>query len=135
MNGVTNRGKLKKKHSIFSMYVEPNLERPRMRSNGFKRLESEDIAFLEAKVEEKEVWDVIKECGNKKAPGSDGFNFGFIKKYWVILKKDLTKAVEYFFESGCISNGCNSSFVSLIPKINDPMGIGDFRQISLIGCY
>ncbi|XP_021971650.1 uncharacterized protein LOC110866811 [Helianthus annuus] len=30
-------------------------------------------------------------------------------------------------------NGCNSSFVALIPKQKDPLSIGDFRPISLVG--
>ncbi|GJZ96381.1 hypothetical protein Tco_0668715 [Tanacetum coccineum] len=34
-----------------------------------------------------------------------------------------------------ISRGCNSSFVTIIPKVSDPIGLGDFRPISLIGCY
>ncbi|KAK9060509.1 hypothetical protein SSX86_021213 [Deinandra increscens subsp. villosa] len=31
------------------------------------------------------VWD----CGSDKAPGPDGFSFGFIKKFWDILKQDI----------------------------------------------
>ncbi|GKG04587.1 reverse transcriptase domain, reverse transcriptase zinc-binding domain protein, partial [Tanacetum coccineum] len=34
-----------------------------------------------------------------------------------------------------ISRGCNSSFVTIISKVTDPIGLGDFRPISLIGCY
>ncbi|GJU27326.1 cysteine-rich receptor-like protein kinase [Tanacetum coccineum] len=34
-----------------------------------------------------------------------------------------------------ISKGCNSSFVTIIPKVTDPIGLGDFHPISLIGCY
>ena len=33
-----------------------------------------------------------------------------------------------------IPRGCNSSFVALVPKINDPLHIKDYRPISLIGC-
>nr|GEY73959.1 putative RNA-directed DNA polymerase, eukaryota, reverse transcriptase zinc-binding domain protein [Tanacetum cinerariifolium] len=34
-----------------------------------------------------------------------------------------------------IIRGCNACFVSIIPKGEDPLGLGDFRLISLIGCY
>ncbi|GJR31069.1 retrotransposon protein, putative, ty1-copia subclass [Tanacetum coccineum] len=34
-----------------------------------------------------------------------------------------------------ISRGCNASFVTMIPKVADPIGLGDYRPISLIGCY
>nr|GEW77726.1 putative RNA-directed DNA polymerase, eukaryota, reverse transcriptase zinc-binding domain protein [Tanacetum cinerariifolium] len=30
--------------------------------------------------------------------------------------------------------GCNSSFITLVPKVDDPLTLGDFRPISLIGC-
>ena len=37
---------------------------------------------------------------------------------------------------GCyISEGCNSSFISLIPKIENPLNLNDFRPISLIDSY
>ncbi|GKE24724.1 putative RNA-directed DNA polymerase, eukaryota, reverse transcriptase zinc-binding domain protein [Tanacetum coccineum] len=32
------------------------------------------------------------------------------------------------------SRGCNSSFITLVPKIDDPLSLNDFRPISLIGC-
>nr|GEU29043.1 transposon TX1 putative 149 kDa protein [Tanacetum cinerariifolium] len=34
-----------------------------------------------------------------------------------------------------ISRGCNASFVTIIPKVADPIGLGDILPISLIGCY
>ncbi|GJV86470.1 hypothetical protein Tco_1530408 [Tanacetum coccineum] len=34
-----------------------------------------------------------------------------------------------------ISRGCKTSFVTIIPKAADPIGLRDFHPISLIGCY
>ncbi|GJS77798.1 reverse transcriptase domain, reverse transcriptase zinc-binding domain protein [Tanacetum coccineum] len=45
------------------------------------------------------------------------------------------EAVNWFWETKEISRGYNSSFVTIIPKVADPIGLGDFRPISLIGCY
>ncbi|GJV01122.1 putative RNA-directed DNA polymerase, eukaryota, reverse transcriptase zinc-binding domain protein [Tanacetum coccineum] len=36
--------------------------------------------------------------------------------------------------TGKIANGCNPSFVILVPKNIDPLGFSDYRHISLIGC-
>ncbi|GJR02184.1 transposon TX1 uncharacterized [Tanacetum coccineum] len=36
---------------------------------------------------------------------------------------------------GEFSKGCNASFVTLIPKVDDPLGLGDYWPISLIGSY
>ncbi|GJT36173.1 reverse transcriptase domain, reverse transcriptase zinc-binding domain protein [Tanacetum coccineum] len=45
------------------------------------------------------------------------------------------EAVNWFWETNGISRGCNSSFVTIIPKVADPIGLGVSRPISLIGCY
>lgn len=76
------------------------------------------------------VWD----CGNEKAPGPDGFSFAFIKKCWDNIKDDVMAFVKHFERFGRIGKGCNSSFITLVPKVKDPLHLGDFRPISLIGC-
>ena len=64
-----------------------------------------------------------------------GFTFGFIKKFWVIVKEDLMKAIRRFEDKGEISKGCNSTFLTLIPKVENPAYLGDFRPISLIKVF
>ncbi|GKE15615.1 cysteine-rich receptor-like protein kinase [Tanacetum coccineum] len=62
------------------------------------------------------------------------FIIAFIKTYWEVIKEDFWNCVK-LFESSCgLSNGCNSSFIVLIPKKKDPIGFSDYRPISLIGC-
>ncbi|GKF38472.1 RNA-directed DNA polymerase, eukaryota, reverse transcriptase zinc-binding domain protein, partial [Tanacetum coccineum] len=75
------------------------------------------------------VWD----CGSSKAPGPDGYSFAFVKKYWGTIQKDLYAFVNLFFASCVMPNSANSSFFTLIPKVNNPTLITDFRPISLIG--
>ncbi|GJW46513.1 transposon TX1, partial [Tanacetum coccineum] len=84
---------------------------------------------------ESRVWDAIRVCGGDKAPGPDAFNFKFIRKMWDIIKPELVGAIGWFWDNMEISKGCNASFVTIIPKVADPIGLGDFRPISLIGCY
>nr|KAJ0226250.1 hypothetical protein LSAT_V11C100012300 [Lactuca sativa] len=38
-----------------------------------------------------------------------------------------------FFYKPIIHVGCNSSFITLIPKVENPLLVKDFRPISLIG--
>ncbi|GJX95375.1 RNA-directed DNA polymerase, eukaryota [Tanacetum coccineum] len=45
---------------------------------------------------------------------------------------DIIKAVKEFFRSSIFPNGCNPSFISLIPKVIDAKIINEFRPISLI---
>ncbi|KAJ9559670.1 hypothetical protein OSB04_004830 [Centaurea solstitialis] len=110
-------------------------DRPKLRSEKLKKLSLEEAETLERPLEEVEVWNAIKSSGKNKAPGPDGFSFNFLKKFWDIIKVDLMAALHWFWDSERISLGCNSSFITLIPKILSPEGLGDYRPISLIGVY
>lgn len=99
------------------------------------RLSEEERDRLEVPFSEEEVWRAVKMCGSSKSPGPDGFNFKFIKKFWGVIKEEVLRAIAWFWENECISSGCNASFVSLLPKVSNPVNLGDFKPISLIGCY
>ncbi|GJY81621.1 cysteine-rich receptor-like protein kinase, partial [Tanacetum coccineum] len=62
----------------------------------------------------------------------------FSDHYPIILKEDIKNdfwsCIKYFEATGKIANGCNPSFVVLVPKNIDPLGFLDYRPISLIGC-
>ncbi|GKC61706.1 hypothetical protein Tco_1089304 [Tanacetum coccineum] len=45
------------------------------------------------------------------------------------------KVIQWFWDKMEISRGCNASFITIIPKVADPLALGDFCPISLIGCY
>ncbi|GKB70539.1 cysteine-rich receptor-like protein kinase, partial [Tanacetum coccineum] len=81
----------------------------------------------------REIKEAVWNCGSSKAPGPDGFSFKFFKKYWSMLEHDIVSFVKDFEVSGLIPRGCNSSFITLVPKVEDPLVISDFRPISLIG--
>ena len=41
--------------------------------------------------------------------------------------------MDEFFVHGTFPKGCNASFIALIPKVNDPQNLNEYRPISLIG--
>ncbi|GJY76103.1 putative RNA-directed DNA polymerase [Tanacetum coccineum] len=94
-----------------TLFTERTLKRPRFSCDKIVKISGIDADMLEGEIGEKEVWDAICGCGGDKAPGPDGFNFKYIKKFWKIINADLMEAVA------------------------DPIGLGDFRPTSLIGCY
>ncbi|GJZ96059.1 RNA-directed DNA polymerase, eukaryota, partial [Tanacetum coccineum] len=95
---------------------------------------SSDQAFeLEKQVSTDEIRTTVWACGENKSPGPDGFTFEFFRKFWDTIGPDLCLAVEWFFDHGSFSRGCNSSFIALIPKVQDPKFVNDYRPISLIG--
>ncbi|GKC04382.1 RNA-directed DNA polymerase, eukaryota [Tanacetum coccineum] len=97
------------------------------------RLSSDQVQDLERPVTYEEVKRAVWDCGTNKSPGPDGFSFEFYHKYWTTIDDDVFQAVRYFFVNGHFPRGCNSSFIALIPKIQDAKFVKDFRPISLIG--
>ncbi|XP_071738760.1 uncharacterized protein [Rutidosis leptorrhynchoides] len=110
-------------------------ERPSLEDLTYTTISTHEASDLESPFEEREIHDVILDCGSSKAPGPDGFNLRFFKKIWNILKDDLIDAVTWFWNKGEFSRGCNATFVTLIPKKNETSGPNDFHPISLIGSY
>ncbi|GJY45691.1 RNA-directed DNA polymerase, eukaryota [Tanacetum coccineum] len=98
-------------------------------------LNSIDRDYLERLVTHKEIKEAVWDCGSSKALSPDGFSFAFVKKYQDIIKKDLHDFINSFFASCDMPYGANSSFFTLIPKVNNPTLITDFRPISLIGIH
>jgi len=50
------------------------------------------------------------------------------------MKADIIRAVHNFEEEGRWPRGTNASFISLIPKVENPHCLNEFRPISLVGC-
>ncbi|GJY96332.1 RNA-directed DNA polymerase, eukaryota, reverse transcriptase zinc-binding domain protein [Tanacetum coccineum] len=99
----------------------------------YKSLSSDQNTFLDSSVSVSEIKNAIWDCGSDKSPGPDGFTFAFFKEFWNMLKSDVVDFVQHFFNSGTLPRGCNTSFITLILKVPNPMVVSDFRPISLIG--
>lgn len=76
----------------------------------------------------KAVWD----CSSDKAPGPDGFNFHMIKTLWDSMAEDIKQFTDEFHSHGRLVKGLNTSFITLVPKKENPLSLDDFRPISLI---
>lgn len=72
-------------------------------------------------------------CGSNRVPRSNGFLFRFVKHFWDILKKDICGFVDELYEESYIPNKYNSSFITLILKVDSPTCFKDYRTINLIG--
>lgn len=81
-----------------------------------------------------EVCAAIWSCGSVRAHGLYGFSFRFMKRFWERMKDNICNFVEEFFDTHRIPNGCNSSFITLIPKVDSPSIFKDYRPISLTEC-
>ncbi|KAL4302917.1 hypothetical protein GQ457_10G009840 [Hibiscus cannabinus] len=83
---------LVKKHvkdHFCSVYNEQNnLEVADMKLD-FKKLNSVQVGLIEFCFSEEEVWLALSSADSNRAPGPDGFNMGFFKKFWPVLKDDI----------------------------------------------
>ncbi|GJZ70286.1 putative RNA-directed DNA polymerase [Tanacetum coccineum] len=106
-NGIWSEEPTEIKEEILRYYSnifsKTRIDRPTFASNGVSKLSGLEEKNLESRFTKKEIWEAVSRCCIDKAPGPDGFNFHFIKKFWEI--------------------------------VTDPIRLGDFRPISLIGCY
>ncbi|XP_028091363.1 uncharacterized protein LOC114291701 [Camellia sinensis] len=106
--------------------------------NGFDRVQSlvkskissDQSLLLASPVTDKEIKDTFWSLKANKAPGPDGFSAGFFKSAWNIVGREVTQAVRTFFESGRLLSEVNSTIIALIPKVPNPVKVGDFRPIS-----
>jgi hypothetical protein len=80
---------------------------------------------------EEEIANAIFQIGPLKAPGPDGFPARFYQRNWGILKEDIVRAVQTFFSTGALPEGVNDTAIVLIPKVEQPMELKEFRPISL----
>jgi hypothetical protein len=71
-----------------------------------------------------------------KAPGPDGFSAGFFKTSWNVVKDDLLRALNKFYDLNDPSfNSLNTAFYVLLPKNETPSAMSHFRPISLIHAF
>jgi hypothetical protein len=78
-----------------------------------------------------EVKKALFAIGDFKAPGTDGMHAIFFKKFWPFIGESITKEVLEALQSGVIPPGWNDTAIVLIPKVNEPELITQFRPISL----
>lgn len=78
-----------------------------------------------------EIEDSIKRTSAHKAPGPDGFNGHFFKVCWSIIGKVVSNAIIDVFNKGRLLQQVNNTFITLIPKVENPSSLADFRPISL----
>ncbi|GKV35976.1 hypothetical protein SLEP1_g44163 [Rubroshorea leprosula] len=94
--------------------------------------ESNNELFTKAFTEE-EIRNAVWDCDSTKSPRSNGFNFRLIKTMWEEIKQDVVGFIQEFHEQGRLVRGSNASFIALIPKVENPQRIEEYRPISLIG--
>jgi hypothetical protein len=132
---ISDPGKVKKEVVEFfaRKFEEPCDCRPMLLCEEIRRLERTDAENLVQPFSVEEIKEALWECSGDRAPGPDGLNFSLIRRCWEELETDFIELFNGFFETETINAGCLNAFITLIPKVRDPVLISDFRPITLIG--
>lgn len=73
----------------------------------------------------------VDNLGPLKAPGLDDMSALFFQHYWSIVECDLGAMVQHFFRHVFLLKQLNHTFLVLIPKVEHPSKIKQYRPISL----
>ncbi|KAL0292611.1 UNVERIFIED_CONTAM: hypothetical protein Scaly_2581800 [Sesamum calycinum] len=85
---------------------------------------------ISAPVQRSEIKEALFDINEDSAPGPDGFSSGFFKATWTVTGEDVCRAVMEFFNNGSLLKQLNTTLITLIPKVQLPTKVGDFRPIS-----
>jgi hypothetical protein len=78
-----------------------------------------------------ELKAVLENFKKERSPGPDGWTSEFFIFFFDLVGADLLEMVEDSRKKGKICGGLNSTFLALIPKVNNPASFDDYRPISL----
>ena len=94
------------------------------------KVTSEMNQGLLAPLTHEEVKNALFSIGDLKAPGPDGLHAIFYKRFWNMLGDDLVHEVLQAVNSACIPEGWNDTTIVMIPKVENPRKVSQFRPIS-----
>ncbi|MCI21173.1 cysteine-rich receptor-like protein kinase, partial [Trifolium medium] len=137
VDGVTLEGVQPIRQAVFSHFAShfqaSTVERHGVENLQFSSLTQAEGGSLTKPFSIEEVKAAMWDCDSYKSPGPDGIKFGFIKDFWPEMQPDIMRFIAEFHRNGKLSRGLNSTFIALIPKVDSPQRLNDFRPISLVG--
>ena len=95
------------------------------------RISNTNFEFLNKEFSALEVSEATKSLKGNFAPGPDGLSALFYHQYWDIIGLDILNYTLNILNNKGNMTEINHTYISLIPKTNNPKNPSDFRPISL----
>ncbi|KAL0448962.1 UNVERIFIED_CONTAM: hypothetical protein Slati_1452600 [Sesamum latifolium] len=73
-----------------------------------------------------EIMGAIFSIREDKTPGLDRFLLGFFKEAWPVVGRDITVAIQEFFQSSKLLKQINATLITLVCKVQMSAVVGDF---------
>lgn len=90
-----------------------------------EKLSIEDSRWLERDFTMEELDRALRESSDEKAPLKN-LNMGCLKFLWKNMRVKLFEDFSLFTKDGTLPKGMNSSFISLLSKVDCPTLVTDF---------
>ena len=90
-------------------------------------MKHDNLDHLSALFSKDEIDRTVLQMPNDKSTGLDGFNGLFLKSCWNIIKEDFYDLCNDFFKGSLSLQAINTSFITLIPKNNNPVRVTRFQ--------
>lgn len=78
-----------------------------------------------------EISETIKQLNPSSSPGNDGFTGYFYRSCWEIIQADVYAFIVDFFKGAYLPRPISATTLVLLPKMNAPRQLGEYRPISL----
>ena len=110
----------------------PFLRRHRLNLDALQ-LPSLDLAELALPFSPAEVEAAVRASPSDRAPGPDGFGSAFLKVAWQVVGSDIVRVFVSLWDLDFRNFNClNQAYMVLLHKNSNPLGLRDYRPISLI---
>ena len=93
-------------------------------------LESNQHLLLDCIFSQEDIKKAVFSINKNKAPGLDGYNSAFFQHSWDIIGDEISWAIQDAFRSRKLLREINITAVTLIPKVNVPKSVKDYRPIA-----
>ncbi|KAL0290465.1 UNVERIFIED_CONTAM: hypothetical protein Sradi_7049700 [Sesamum radiatum] len=93
-------------------------------------LSIEEGERLISSVTDEEIKEAFFDISEDSAPGPDGYSSLFYKAAWAVVGGEVCEAVKEFFVTGRLLKQINATTLTMIPKVQMPLQVSDYRPIS-----
>ena len=117
--------------SLYTTSLEEASWEPRRNVRGHVYLSEEVKDMIGGMVTLEEIKDALWSMKPYKAPGPDGLHAGFFQRFWLVVGGSVVEEVRNVFRDKRVPDFLNRTHIVLIPKVQGPETIGNYRPISL----
>ncbi|XP_074301459.1 uncharacterized protein LOC141632849 [Silene latifolia] len=104
---------------------------PFLSSLALPMLSTEDCLLLSAPFSERDIVNALNGMDGPKSPGPDGITSKFFQIFWPQIGQLVTLALLRFLNTCIMLKEWNHTHIILIPKVENPELVSQFRPISL----